>query len=272
MFNIMGWTPPVYVHTSTLDKIDADTGKQRKLSKRHDPEASVANFLEQGYPTDAVLEYLLNIASSGFEEEKLKNIEINLWNYPIKIKKIPMSGALFDMKKLEWWSREYIGKMDIESLTNSVLNWANDFDKEWLEKLSVNKQYLESILSIERDDPKRIRKDFITWQQTMEEIGYFFDKEGICGSGKFVPNTEYEFNKNVLVKFLESFSILDSKDAWWAKIVQIANESGIKNGDVAMNLRVAITGRTNAPDLYSVMQVMGEERVRERINKTITKE
>lgn len=258
MFNMMGWTPPVYVHTSTLDKIDADTGKQRKLSKRHDAEASVANFLEQGYPTDAVLEYLLNIASSGFEEEKLKNSDVNLWNYPIKIKKIPMSGALFDMKKLEWWAREYIGKMEIDDLVKSVIDWVNKYGSKEI----TNIDYLKSILSIERDDPKRVRKDFITWKQTMEEISYFWDEI-------FVPNAEFEFNKSALDAFVREFDANDDKDTWWNKIVQIAKDLDIKNGDVAMNLRVAITGRTNTPDLYSVMKVMGESRVRERIQNII---
>lgn len=289
LFNIMGWTPPVYVHTSTLDKIDLETGKQRKLSKRSDPEASVAKFLEDGWPTEAVLEYLLNIASSGFEEEKSKNPNTNLWNYPIKIKKIPMSGALFDMKKLEWFAREYIGTLSGKEIYERIKKWITEgedlSDKADQEKLSFqkssdgifgkckvitnewsnyinssNEEYLINILSIERGDPKRVRKDFVTWKQTLQEISYFFDE-------LFVPNTEFEFNKNVLDSFCAGFDINDDKDTWWKKIVQIANDYGLKNGDVAMNLRVAITGRTNTPDLYSLIQVMGNDRFVARLEK-----
>ena len=119
-------------------------------------------------------------------------------------------------------------------------------------------QYLRNVLSIERDNPKRIRKDFITWRQTLSEVEYFWDKF-------FVPNQEYEFNADVLNAFLSTFDINDDKDTWWNKIVEIANRFGIKNGDVAMNLRVALTGRTNTPDLYSIMQVMGKDRVIERV-------
>lgn len=262
LFRMMGWVPPVYVHTSTLDKIDAETGKQRKLSKRHDPEASVANFLEDGWPTDAVLEYLLNIASSGYEEEKTKNPNINLWNYPIKIKKIPMSGALFDMKKLEWWSREFIGAMSIDDLTGKVIGWANEYSPEWKKIIHSHEDYLKSILSIERDNPKRIRKDFVTWKQTLEEVSYFFDE-------LFISNTDFDFNKSALIAFISGFDITDGRDIWWNKIVEIANGLGLKNGDVAMNLRVAVTGRTNTPDLYSIMQVMGHDRVVNRLQKAI---
>lgn len=262
LFNVMGWTPPIYIHTSTLDKIDLETGKQRKLSKRHDPEASVANFLEQGYPTDAVLEYLLNIASSGYEEAKGKDASVNWHNYPIKIKKIPMSGALFDMKKLEWWSREFIGTMSVDNLFEKIELWASKYDQEWFARISENNSYLKDILSIERDNPKRIRKDFITWKQTLEEVAYFYDD-------LFVSNNEFEFNKDVLNKFIETFDVNNDKDTWWNKIVNIAADTELKNGDVAMNLRVAITGRTNAPDLYSVMQVMGFDMVKTRIENAI---
>ncbi|MBN1325106.1 MAG: glutamate--tRNA ligase [Alphaproteobacteria bacterium] len=262
LFKMMGWTPPVYVHTSTLDKIDSETGKQRKLSKRHDTEASVSNFLEDGWPTDAVLEYLLNIVSSGYEEDKAKDKSVNLWNYPVKIKKIPMSGALFDMQKLEWWAKEYIGKMNIDDLTAYVIVWGNRYNLEWEKIIKGKEDYLKAMLSIERDNPKRIRKDFITWKQTLSEIEYFWDD-------LYILNKEFEYNKNVLDAFVRGFDINDSKDTWWNKIIEIANLQDVKNGDVAMNLRAAITGRTNTPDLYSVMQVMGQARVVKRIQQVI---
>ena len=115
------------------------------------------------------------------------------------------------------------------------------------------------MLSIERDNPKRIRKDFITWQQTLSEVSYFWDF-------LFVPNKGYEYNKDVLREFLVTYDVKDDKDAWWQKIVCVAEKLGLKAGEVAMNLRVAMTGRTNTPDLYSLMQVLGGARVIERIN------
>jgi len=117
-------------------------------------------------------------------------------------------------------------------------------------------------LSIERDNPKRIRKDFITWQQTLTEVAPFFDF-------LFTPNQEYEYNCDVLKAFVETFNESDDKDTWWNKIVAVAEKFGIKPGEVAMNLRVAMLGRTNTPDLYSVMRVLGGKRVRDRINMVI---
>lgn len=262
MFNMMEWKVPVYVHTSTLDTIDDETGKQRKLSKRKDPQANVAQFIESGWPVDAVLEYLFNIIASGYEEAKLKGQAKNIWEYELKLKKIPMSGALFDMKKLEWWAKEFIATLSVDDLTNKVMIWTDKYSKEWAERLKDKTDDLKKILSIERDNPKRIRKDFITWKQTLEEISYFFDD--VFAKIKIPP-----VNKEVLSEFLKTFDINDDKDAWWKKIQDVATSVGVQNGDSAMALRVALTGRTNTPDLYSIMQVMGDTRVRERITKCL---
>lgn len=255
---MMEWTAPLYIHTSTIDKIDDETGKQRKLSKRKDPEANVEYFLADGWPVEAVLEYLGNIAASGYEEAKAKGQVKSIWEYDIKPKKIPMSGALFDMKKLEWWAKEFIATMPVAELVARVVSWANEYGND-TEKMQVaDAAYLAAVLGIERDNPKRIRKDFITWRQTLETVAYFWD-------ALYVPNHEFEYNKDVLREFLNVYNPADDKDAWWAKIVAIAEKLGIKNGDVAMNLRVALSGRAFTPDLYSMITVMGETKVRNRI-------
>ncbi len=259
LFRTMGWTPPVYIHTSTLDKIDAETGKQRKMSKRKDPECNVAFFLQEGWPIDSVIEYLGNILASGYEEAKTKGVVKSFWEYEMKPKKIPMSGALFDMKKLEWWAKEHIATLPVDVLVQNVVDWANEYGNDDNKKQVADIDYLTSVLAIERDNPKRIRKDFITWQQTLTEVAYFWDF-------LFVPNKEYEYNRDVLREFLTVWNVADDKDTWWNKIVEIAGKLNVKPGDVAMNLRVAMTGRTNTPDLYSLMQVLGDKRVNERIN------
>lgn len=262
LFRMMGWTAPLYIHTSTIDKIDEESGKQRKLSKRKDPEANVAFFLEAGWPVESVIEYLGNIAASGYEEAKMKGAVKSFWDYEMPAKKIPMSGALFDMKKLEWWAKEFIGSLPVPELVNRVVAWANEYGNDTNKMQVADVDYLTGVLGIERDNPKRVRKDFITWSQTLENVAFFWDE-------LFVPNSEYEFNKDVLRAFLETYNPDDDKDTWWAKIVAIAERIGVKNGDVAMNLRVALSGRTNTPDLYSIMSVMGGERVKQRVQNAI---
>ena len=262
LFRMMGWVPPMYIHTSTIDKIDDETGKQRKLSKRKDPEANVAFFLADGWPTAAVLEYLGNIAASGYEEAKAKGQVSSIWQYPLRVKKIPISGALFDMKKLEWWAREYIATLPVADLVAHVVAWANEYGDDTHKMQVADTKYLGAVLGIERDNLKRIRKDFITWRQTLAEVAYFWP-------ALYHKNAEFEFNRDLLAGFLATYDGNDDKDTWWNKIVAIASACGLKNGDVAMNLRVAMTGRTNTPDLYSVMQVMGADMVKQRIEEIV---
>ena len=284
LFTNYSWAPPAYIHTSTLDTIDSETGKQRKLSKRKDPEANVDYFVKKGYPSWAVLDYLLNIISSGYEGERAKTPKLMWDEYQINIKKIPTSGALFDWKKMEWWSRENIALLSAEELYDNIKRWndggiipmttrktGNNITTGYSRQVSPktlfvieNKDDLIKIFGIERenvDNPKRIRKDFVTWKQTLEEVAYFFD-DLFAKSGD-------EINKDALREFLGSYDSKDPKDLWWEKIIAVAAKLGIKNGDVAMALRIALTGRTNAPDLYSVMQVMGDVRVRTRIEQCL---
>ena len=262
LFRMMGWQNPDYIHVATINKLDEQTHNSRKLSKRTDPEANTMQYLIAGYPQEAVLNYLYNIVASGYEEEKAKKPETNIWNYPLRIKKIPTSSALFNTEKLDWWAKEYIATLPVDVLVKSVVDWANEYGDEDNKKQVADIEYLTSVLSIERDNPKRIRKDFITWQQTLKEVSYFWDF-------LFKSNTEYEYNIDALKEFLSTYNDKDDKDTWWNKIVAVAEKCGVKPGDVAMNLRVAMTGRTNTPDLYSLMSVLGGERVNARINNVL---
>ena len=262
LFRMMGWQNPEYIHVATINKLDEQTGNSRKLSKRTDPEANTMHYLTAGWPIEAVLNYLYNIVASGFEEEKNKKPDTTIWNYDLRVKKIPTSSALFNTDKLEWWAKEFIGSLPVPELVNRVVTWANEYGTDVNKMQVADVAYLTGVLGIERDNPKRVRKDFITWSQTLENVAFFWDE-------LFVPNTEYEFNKDALRAFLETYDAADDKDTWWAKIVAVAEKTGLKNGDVAMNLRVALSGRTNTPDLYSIMTVMGGERVKQRIEGAI---
>lgn len=262
LYRMMGWKNPDYVHVATINKLDEQTGNSRKLSKRTDPEANASLYLVNGYPTEAVLNYLYNIVAAGYEEERAKKPETTIWNYELKIKKIPTSSALFNTNKLEWWAKEYIASLPVEELVKNVVDWANEYGTDKDKKQICDIDYLTSVLSIERDNPKRIRKDFITWKQTLEEVSYFWND-------LFVVNKDYSYNKDVLKSFLETWNYVDDKDVWWNKIVSISEQFNIKPGEAAMNLRVAMSGRTNTPDLYSIMHVLGDKNVRDRINQLL---
>jgi len=281
IFKALGFKQLQYAHISPLMKMD-DGGK-RKLSKRKDPEASVSFYFENGFPIEGVKEYLLNIANSNFSDWRLQNIEKNIVEFDLKLEKFNKAGALFDITKLNDVCKEYISRLSAVQVYEYVLEWARAYDSDLLQKLINHKDYCIEILNIEREGEK-IRKDIIKWSDIPNQMGIFFDdvyKE--MEKESLEMNTQLQ--KNILKEYLDTFYLGDSAVEWFGKIKNIGLKNGFcadykeyekspnrykgKIGDVAMVVRVAITGRRQTPDLYQVIQVMGENRIRERIGEYI---
>lgn len=98
LFRAMGWKAPKYAHTAQLMKIDPETGGKRKLSKRKDPELALTFYAQEGYPVPAVLEYLMTLLNSNFEEWRRANQDAPMNDFPFSTKKMSGSGALFDIE------------------------------------------------------------------------------------------------------------------------------------------------------------------------------
>ncbi len=286
LFQTMGWNVPKYAHLSTIDKLDNE-GNRKKLSKREN-EANVFFFLESGFEPEAVLEYLYHIASSAYAEGKVKNPNLKWSDINLNLKKMNQSGALFDTKKLESISREFISTLSNNELYNRVKSWIKNYNSDWNNWLNDNEDYLRAILSIERDNPKRIRKDFITWSQTLNEISYFRDDLFNLSLPAFltiINKKELGEVKNILKDIRNSYDENSDSETWFESIREIGLKYGYaKNlkeqnaepekyignvSDVAGFLRVALTGRLNTPDIYSIMKVMGKDRVISRIDNII---
>ena len=163
----------LFAHISPLLKIE--NGAKRKLSKRKDPEANIEYFDQLGYPKESVIEYLLNLANSSFEGWRKQNPEKSYSEFPFDIKKMNVSGALFDFIKLDSVSREVISKMNKQEVYNNVLNWSKKYDKQLESMLSNNKERCLEIFGIERENTKKVRKDIAKWSDTKQEILYFFE-------------------------------------------------------------------------------------------------
>lgn len=286
LFETMGWNPTKYAHLSTIDKLDNE-GNRKKLSKREN-EANVFFFTETGFEPEAVLEYLYQIASSAYAEGKVKNPNLKWEDINLNLKKINQSGALFDMKKLESISKDFISTLDNKELYNRVKSWIEEYNPDWKNWLKNNEDYLFDILSIERENPKRIRKDFITWSQTLGEISYFRDDLFDLSLPAFldvVGKKELGEIKNILKEIRDNYSEDLDSGTWFEGVREIGLKYGYaKNlkeqnaepekyvgnvSDVAGFLRVALTGRLNTPDIYSIMKVMGKDRVLLRIDNII---
>ena len=281
IFEALGFQQIQYGHISPLMKMDK--GGKRKLSKRKDPEFAVSYYIEKGYPVEGVKEYLLNIANSNFYDWRIQNPGEDILNFNLKLEKFNKAGALFDITKLNDICKEYISTLSATQVYEYVLEWSGESDPEINKKLINQRDYCIRIFNIEREGDK-IRKDIVKWSDVREQFEIFFDDIYI---GKEEIDIEKSIQKDILNDFLDTYYFGDSTTEWFSKIQRIAQKYGFcldsreysknpkkykgKIGDVAMTIRVAVTGRKQTPDLYEVMQVMGESRVRERIKGYINR-
>lgn len=281
MFYMMGWEPPKYAHISPIMKKEGDA--KRKLSKRKDPEAAVSYYHEEGYPNVAVTEYLLNIANSSFEPWRRSNPNLPYTEFKVELKDMNASGALFDLVKLSDISKDVISKMSGEEVYSEVLRWSKEFDQELFEMLNRDKTYAISIFSIEKGGNKP-RKDIGKWSDVKNQIAYFFDDK-FDGIYDYSEKISEEDRRLIINKFLETYNFSDEKQTWFDKIKAICDELGFASNnkdykenpdkykgnisDVSNVIRVALTGRQMSPDMYEIMQVMGDAATINRFKKAI---
>ena len=280
LFHELGFKAPKYAHISPIMKND-NVGK-RKLSKRKDPEAAVSYYKEQGIPADAVKEYLLNIANSTFENWRRANPDKPMEEFDFQLNKMSVSGALFDMVKLLDIGKTVISKMTAEAVYEKALEWAKEYDSE-LEALLQDKEYALKVFGIERGN-KKPRKDIAKWSDVKENIDYMYDSEFYNKVQEYPYQpaiSDKEDISKILDLYIEKYyDENDDKQAWFDKIKALAVEMGYAGevkefkanpgmykahvGDVSTVLRVALTSRTNTPDMYEIMQVLGKNRIAKR--------
>jgi glutamyl-tRNA synthetase len=283
LFQVLGFEAPKFSHTPAIMKQEG--GSKRKLSKRKDPEAAVSYYTEVGYPIESVIEYLLNIINSGFEEWRAENPYKDNREFIISLDKMSKSGALFDLVKLSDVSKELISRMKSEEVYDKYTKWAKTFDSEMYGLVTSKVAMSKEIFNIDKEGPKP-RKDFAKWQDVKEKIFFFFDelfdKEAV-EAVELPKNMDLEEAKRIIDAYSKAYNFSTDKETWFEELkatgLQLgytpnkkdfkANPESFKGmtADVAAAVRAAITHRSNTPDLYTIMQIMGEEKVRNRFEK-----
>lgn len=283
LFATMNWNAPKYAHIAPILKLENNS--KRKLSKRKDPEADLSYYQQEGYPKEVVIEYLLNLANSNFEDWRKQNLTVDYSNFHVELTKLPSSGALLDLAKLNNISKDLIGAMNSNTVFNNIYKWAQLYDLELLALMNKYPEYIRQILAIERDNVKKVRKDIAKWSDVKQEISYFFDEFFIYDKSvllKQLPKISYEDILGIVNSFLDNYVVTDNKEEWFNKILKIANTYGYaKNAkefkanlsmfkgdvsDIVTIFRILLTGRSQTPDLYLIMQVLGKDRVQKRLN------
>ena len=281
LFQALGFKLPKYVHIGPLMKMDGTS--KRKLSKRKDPELALTYYKAEGFPVEAVYEYILTILNSNYEDWRRANPDAPADSFKFSPKKLNPAGSLFDYAKLTDVSKNVISKMDADKVYSLLTEWANEFDPDFGQKLTADPAYATAILAIGRGG-KKPRKDLAVWKDAKPYMGFFYDEY------LEAPVFDEKFSKAVITdalnRFLEQFDMADDANTWFAKVKQITEDLGFTSdmkaykadptafpgtvADVSTFIRLAVTGKTNSPDLYTVMQILGYDRTVARIRSTIS--
>jgi len=285
LFRAFGFDEIPYLHTPNICK--TEDGKKRKLSKRKDPEADCRYFLEDGYPIDAIKEYLLNLLNSDFEDWRRDNPYKHYMEFPFAIEKINTGNPVFDMAKLNDVSKDYISRLSATQVYNQLCHWASNYDNELLNLLQKNPEYSRAVLNIERECEKP-RKDIYHWSMVKEYYDYMFkDFNEIAIDFKTVTNIDNELLYKILHTYVVLFESSLTKEEWFERIKKLAEKHGycVNNKEFKANptayhgnlasfcnmIRYAFTGKTNTPDLYSICCVLGKDELLDRLDILKTK-
>lgn len=279
LFRLLGFKPPKYGHISPIMKLE--NGAKRKISKRKDPEAAVHYFAEQGYDSECVIEYLMTIASSEFEDWRRAHPAASYKDFKFNLKKMSVSGALFDSDKLTDVSKNCVSRLSSTEVYQKITKWAKEFDRDFYDILTDNPEYTKAVLAIDRDVPKP-RKDIAKWNEAKDYFSYFY---GVLYKKCFeMPeNIAADDARAFLNEYKKVYSAEDDRQQWFDKIKQTAPKLGFAAetkeykanpgnykghaGDLSTVLRIAVTGRRNTPDLCSIMQVLGYDECIKRITE-----
>ncbi|MBE6585772.1 MAG: glutamate--tRNA ligase [Ruminococcaceae bacterium] len=279
LFYYLGFKAPKYMHISQIMRLD-ENGNKKKLSKR-DMGANLDDYARMGYAPEAVAEYVLTLLNSNYEEWRAANTALPYTDFPFNIKKMSASGCLFDFQKLTDVSKNVLSRMTAEQVYDGVVAWATEFDPELATLLTTDPDYAKSIFAIGRGG-KKPRKDFATWTDVRPYLDFFYDALFEI-KDSFPEGTDMSDVKATIAAFKTTYDPTDEMNAWFDKIKAIAADLGYAAdmkaykadpsafkgsvADISSFLRLAVTGKLNAPDLYTVMQLLGKERVFARLDK-----
>ena len=280
LFGALGFKLPKYVHIGPLMKMDGTS--KRKLSKRKDPELALTYYKAEGFPVQAVYEYIMTLLNSNYEDWRRANPTAPASAFKFSPKKLNPAGNLFDYAKLTDVSKNEIAKMDAETVYGLLVEWAEEFDPDFADKLKKDPAYAKAILAIGRGG-KKPRKDLATWKEAKPYMGFFYDD--YLEPPVFDPKFEKATIQAALSKFMDSFDPNDDSTVWFDKVKAITTEMGFTTdmkaykadpsafpgtvADISTFLRVSVTGKTASPDLYTVMKLLGKDRTIGRIRDAI---
>ena len=279
LFEVLGFDKVNYAHIAPLTIKDKDTGTIRKLSKRKDPWAGAKYYEEQGIPIDALHLYLATIANTNFEEWYLNNQDKSISDFEFSFSKQAIGGTSFDEAKLNNLCKTYFSRKSGEEVYKETLAYAKKFDNDYYTLLKENETDMIKFLSIEKDGP-RPRKDISKYSDVKEEFSYAIDKLFESEAYKKFDGDKI-YDTDLVEEYLNTLNLNCTNEEWFNNVKEFASEHGYATspkdykkdpssykghvGDICEAIRVIVTGRTKSPDLFSILKILGKERIKNRI-------
>ena len=280
MFEYMGFKAPKYLHTPTVNTIDKETGNSRKVSKRKDDWADSRFFHRVGYPKNAIVDYLMNLINSNYEVWREANPKAGVYEFPFSAENMSKSSALFDMAKIDNISKNVIAMMSGEELYVNLITWAKEYCPEIVSTLEKDKNYTISVLGMDKNEA-RPRKDITTYSEIKDFYSYMF-ADWYKNEYPFAEKLKKEDIQKAVLEYAKEYNHKDTKEEWFARMKKVATSCNFATdnklykqnpeqyagnmADFAGIIRIVVTGRAQTPDLYSIMQILGEKEVLSRLN------
>lgn len=281
LFKTFGFKMPKYIHTPLILKKDGD--KIRKISKRLDPEARMTYYEEKGYPVYSLIEAIMTIANSNYEQWREGHPDADFTEFEFSPKKMSSAGALFDLDKLDNISKNYLSKLKASEVFDGLDEWSKIYDTDFNVLINKHKDYTISVLNIEREQ-KKPRKDFACFSEVKDNIWYMYNElfDGAVFDFSFLKYEE-DAKKIISTYLNEYFDINDDKETWFNKIKELTEKMGYcsnmkeykenpnnyrgSTADISNVIRVALTTKLTTPDLYEIINILGDAEVRSRFSK-----
>ncbi|MAV59639.1 MAG: glutamate--tRNA ligase [Candidatus Marinimicrobia bacterium] len=244
LYENFNWKKPEFIHLPLILNQD-----KTKLSKRQN-DVAVEDYITNGYLKKAFINYLSLLGWHGSGDQELYTLDELIKDFSIN--RIQKSGAIFDIKKLNWMNNHYIKKLEPQEILDKFLK--NNIDLKDQITLPMIKLIYEKIERL-TDIP--------------EELNFLFEFK--FENEKCREILDYKSSKTVLKSFtskLEKISILDSK-SFKSIVSKIQDEIKVGGKNLWMPLRIAVTGKMHGPDVASIVEILGKEVCLQRLNNII---
>ena len=269
IYRAFGWEAPKFAHLPLLLNPD-----KSKLSKRQG-DVAVEDFLNQGYLPEALLNFVLLLGWNPKTEEEI--FSQNEMTERFELTGVNKAGSIFNTEKLDWINGTYIRKMNIEELTKLCVPYL--VEAELIKKVAgikyrvlstdeeVNFDYLKKVVALEQERMKKL-------SEIGESVRFIFvdkleyEKELLLW--KKMSHEEVKNNLELIYQELEKINEKDfMKDNLEKVLRNLIEREEIKTGELLWPLRVSLTGLKGSPGPFEIAEVLGKEKVLERIRRII---